>query len=373
MSRIFQAMRESEKASGKEAPNPPTSNGGQLPDLVASLESWSAGLEGPSAGTLQSAPRTSANVSPRAGVLGALGDLDNPQKTVEQPVEPGEQWQELAARIRLRPEILERAEQVICQPRAEERVLTSGQFPTSAQESFRVLCQRLLQVRKQRRLQSLLITSPVPREGKTVTAINLAATLARSSPAVLLVDADLRHPGLPVLGIAPGSGLADYLAGRIELTKAIRRVDPLGFYYLAAGFATTNPSELLQKPALQEFINQAAAAFDWVIFDSPSINLFADPRHLAMLVDGVLLVVRENMTPKELAEKSLVALEKAFVVGLVLNASTGSPYAHYALSERSRAVEKDETAAAPKQSKEKLAGNGSIIPRVFSDQGGRRP
>src|SRR5437879_5968784 len=371
MSRIFQAMRESEKASGKEAPNPPTSNGGQLPDLMASLESWSAGLEGPSAGTLQSAPRTSAQVGPSAGFLGALGD-ENPQRIVEQPVEPGEQWRELAARIQLRPKIVERAEQVICQPRAEERVLSSGRFPASAQESFRVLCQRLLQVRKQRRLQSLLITSPVVHEGKTVTAINLAATLARSSPTVLLVDADLRHPRLPILGIAPGSGLADYLAGRIELTKAIRRVD-LGFYYLAAGFASTNPSELLQKPALQEFINQAAAAFDWVIFDSPSINLFADPRHLAMLVDGVLLVIRENMTPKELAEKSLVALEKAFVVGLVLNASTGSPYAHYALSERSRAVEKDETAAAPKQSKEKLAGNGSIVPRVFSDQGGGRP
>src|SRR5438445_13589421 len=97
MSRIFQAMRESEKASGKEAPNPPTSNGGQLPDLMASLESWSAGLEGPRAGTLQSVPPASASVSPRAGVLGALGDLDNPQQTVEQPVDPAEHWAELAA------------------------------------------------------------------------------------------------------------------------------------------------------------------------------------------------------------------------------------------------------------------------------------
>ncbi|PYU24754.1 MAG: hypothetical protein DMG30_07620 [Acidobacteria bacterium] len=76
-----------------------------------------------------------------------------------------------------------------------------------------------------------------------------------------------------------------------------------------------------------------------------------------MLVDGVLLVVRENMTPKELAEKSLVALEKAFVVGVVLNASTGSPYAHYDLSEQSRAVEKDETASIPKQLKEKPVSN----------------
>jgi Mrp family chromosome partitioning ATPase len=149
-------------------------------------------------------------------------------------------------------------------------------------------------------------------------------------------------------------------------------VDPLGFYYLAAGFASTNPSELLQKPALQEFITQAAATFDWVIFDSPSINLFADPRHLATLVDGVLLVVRENVTPKELAEKSLVALDKAFIVGLVFNASTGSPYAHYHVSERSHTMDKDETAAALKQSNEKLVGDDPVVPPVLSYRGGPR-
>ena len=147
-------------------------------------------------------------------------------------------------------------------------------------------------------------------------------------------------------------------------------MDPLGFYYMPAGVASTNPSELLQKPALQEFISQAAAAFDWVIFDSPSINLFADPRHLATLVDGVLLVVRENVTPKELAEKSLAALDKAFIVGLVFNASTGSAYAHYKVSERSHTMDQDETAAAPKHSNEKLVGDDSVAPPVLSYRGG---
>jgi capsular exopolysaccharide synthesis family protein len=190
-------------------------------------------------------------------------------------------------------------------------------------------------------LQTVLITSPVPREGKTVVAINLAATLARSSPAVLLVDADLRHAKRSALGIAPGPGLSDYLAGQVELTKAIRRVDPIGFYYLSGGLSSINPSELLQKPELQEFIKQAAAAFDWVIFDSPSINLFADPRYLATIVDGVVLVVREGVTPKELATKSLAALDKAFIVGLVFNGSTGSPYAQYDDADRPHATEQN--------------------------------
>src|SRR6202007_1525934 len=103
-----------------------------------------------------------------------------------------------------RPEITKQAESVVSKPRTEERVLTSGQFHASAQEIFRVLCQRLAQVREQRPLRTVLVTSAVPCEGKTVVAINLAAMLARNSSAVLLVDADLRHPRLPLLGIAPG-------------------------------------------------------------------------------------------------------------------------------------------------------------------------
>ncbi len=346
MSRIFQALRQTEKVNGNNVPNAPAHNGGQWHDLMSSLESWSASYKDLNSGDPQSAPRANTPVSPKSGIFETLGQVDNPSKTFRQRGDSGEQWRELAAPISVRPEIVEHAEPVICQPRAEERVLASGEFPPSAQETFRVLCQRLLQVREQRPLRTVLVTSAVPREGKTVVALNLAGVLARNSSAVLLVDGDLRHPRLPVLGIVPGPGLADYLVGRIELTKVIRRVDPLGFYYVAAGFASTNPAELFQKPALQEFINQAVAAFDWVIFDSPAINLFADPRHLAALLDGVLLVVRENVTPKESAERSVTALEKAFVVGVVFNASTGSPYAHYDLPERSHAIEEDQTASA---------------------------
>jgi capsular exopolysaccharide synthesis family protein len=375
VSRIFQAMRGSEKTSVEKPPNLPANKSDQWSGLRDSLESWSASFDGMSGGVPQSASRTSATVGLKPGIPGAFAQQGNPEasKPVGQFAEPGEQWRDLAARFSLRPEIVAHAENVPCHPQAEERVLTPGQFPASVQESFRVLCQRLQQVREQRRLQTIVVTSAVPREGKTVVAINLAATLGRISSAVLLVDGDLRHPRLPFLGIAPAPGLADYLAGRIELTQAIRRAESLGFYYLAAGFASTNPSELLQKPALQEFISQVAAAFDWIIFDSPSINLFADSRHLATLVDGVLVVVRENVTPKEAAEKSLAALDKAFVVGLVFNASTGSPYAHYHVSERSHTMDKDETAAAPTQSDEKFVGDDSVARPVLSYREGPQP
>jgi capsular exopolysaccharide synthesis family protein len=374
VSRIFQALWRVEKANGKATLTPAAKPGELWPDLRDIPGSGTASHLDSNREVPLSASKPGAPDRPRPQILGALAQLESPQtgKIVGHAVERGEQWSDLAARINLLPELVEHAQQVACHPQAAERVLNFGGFPAMAQESFRVLCQRLVQVREQRRLKTVLVTSPVPREGKTVVAINLAATLARSSSAVLLVDADLRHPGLPVLGIAPGRGLADYLAGRLELAQAIRRVDPLSFYYLGAGFASTNPSELLQKPALQEFISKAAAAFDWVIFDSPSINLFADPRHLAMLVDGVLLVVREGVTPKDAAEKSLAALEKAFVVGMVFNASTDSPHAHYDLSEPSHTIDKDETVAAAKPSTERLVGNDSVVPRVSPGQEGPR-
>ena len=365
MSRIFEALSHIERPNRKSVPGNSPGGPEKWTDLQASLKAWQAG-DARKTDAHPVEPNSAAPAGPKTGILESLEELDQAEseRASRDRVGSGEQWRDLAARINSRPEIVERAERVTCEPRADERVLTSGQFKPSAQESFRVLCQRLLQVREQRRLRTILVTSPVPGEGKTVVAINLAATLARSSSTVLLVNADLRKSRRPVLGIDPGRGLSDYLAGEMELMKSIRRVDPLGFYYMPAGITSTNPSELLQKPALQEFMNQASVTFDWIIVDSPSVNLYADSRHLATVVDGVLLVIRESVTPRELAQKSLAALDKAFIVGMVFNASTGSPYAQYDLSDRSHTIEESEASRGARQSKGKRVGKDSMFPRV---------
>ncbi len=316
---------------------------------MSQLFQWSRQPETPSEKT-SVASRASTRAIPESGILEALGQLNSSraEQGVHRPGTSNESWRDLATEIGEQPDLIAQARSVACIPRSDERLLESGLFQASAQESFRVLCQRLLQVRQQRRLQTVLVTSPVPREGKTVIAINLAASLAHSSTSVLLVDADLRHPERHRLGIEPCVGLADYLAGTVEAGQAVLQTESLGFYFTPAGISSASPTVLFQGPRLQRFVTQVATTFDWVVIDSPPINLFADARYLASVVDGVVLVAREGVTPRELAMKTLVALDNAFLIGLIFNASTGSPYAEYREVDRLHSAEKPYSAAKKK-------------------------
>jgi Mrp family chromosome partitioning ATPase len=123
--------------------------------------------------------------------------------------------------------------------------------------------------------------------------------------------------------------LAEFLEGKIDLSAAVRQADPVGFYYVSSGRAVTNPAELLQKPALQEFVESVVGAFDWIIFDSPPLNLFADAQRLSQVCDAALLVFREGVTPREAPEQCMTALEGRFIAGIVLNASNDPGECYY--------------------------------------------
>jgi protein-tyrosine kinase len=245
---------------------------------------------------------------------------------------PGEggHWQDALKSFEPCPEFLQSIEPVVCKPRLEEHLVVTSQNHDSGQEEFRLLCHRLERVREQRPLSKILVTSAIPKEGKTLVAINLAATLARRSSSVLLVDADMRHPSVHrALGLRLRSGLADFIEGRSDVSAVFQRLEPLGFCYIASGHPSTNPAELLQKPKLREFVGLATAEFEWIVFDSPPLNLFADAHCLSTLVDGVLLVVREGLTSNEALEEGRASLQSAFVAGLVVNASTEANHKYY--------------------------------------------
>ena len=218
------------------------------------------------------------------------------------------------------PEGFEGLESIRCQVRPEDRIVGCSQDHNLGAEKFRFLRHRLNQLRQQRPLARVLVTSAIPKEGKTVVAINLAVSLAGSSPRVALVDADLRHPGVHgALGLEALPGLGEFLEGRLEVDATLRRVDPLGLYFLPAGHASSNPFELLQGPRMGELMKRLAPAFDWIVFDSPPLIAFADSHCLATLTDAVLLVVRSGITPREAVREGLATLAGAYVAGVVLN------------------------------------------------------
>jgi capsular exopolysaccharide synthesis family protein len=210
----------------------------------------------------------------------------------------------------------------------DKHILALGDRDTPGAEKFRVLRHRLQKIRADHPFKKLLISSAVPREGKTLVALNLAFSLAKLSARVLIVDADLRHPGVhEVLGLEPRVGLSEYLQGKIDEYKAVCWLDPWKLYYLPAGRCPETPGELLQGGKVGGLLKKLGEAFDWVIVDTAPITLFADTPHLANFADAALLVTRLGITTADTVEQALLALEGHFIAGVVMNGDTktGSP------------------------------------------------
>jgi capsular exopolysaccharide synthesis family protein len=170
----------------------------------------------------------------------------------------------------------------------------------------------------------LAVTSAVPGEGKTTIALNLAGALAQSSDArVLVVDADLRMPAVAKylgLGGSEGPGLAGGVQNTAySLDSIIRQRPPLTLSILPAGKRPDSPYEVLRSPRLGEIIEAARRFHDYVIVDAPPLLGLADCHLLARWVDGFLVVVAADRTPRGLVEEALDALEPGKLVGLVLN------------------------------------------------------
>jgi protein-tyrosine kinase len=190
-------------------------------------------------------------------------------------------------------------------------------------EQFRTLRSRLYRMRESQPLQTILISSAIPAEGKTMVASNLAFALVRQPGCrVLLIDADLRSPRVHILLGAPAApGLADYLQGSSTEFEVTQRGSEDGLCFMAAGNHVTHPSELISSERMKQFLDRMRPAFDWIIIDSPPALPVADASVLGGLVDGVLFVVRANSTPSEASQKACKELRDAHILGVILNSA----------------------------------------------------
>jgi len=192
-------------------------------------------------------------------------------------------------------------------------------------EKFRVLMTRLNNLRTQRELKSLQVTSGVVDEGKTLIAANLAVTLARHSQyRVLLVEGDLHNPALHALfGLSHLKGLRQWWDDPKSLMgDFLYQINDLPLWYLPAGGRFDEPGLALQSGRFAESFAQIIGPFDWVVVDSTPLLPMADANIWNRLVDGALLVVREGVTPVSALKKGIAAMDEPKLIGVVLNGAS---------------------------------------------------
>ena len=160
-------------------------------------------------------------------------------------------------------------------------------------------------------VRSILITSAIPMESKSTTAINLAITLAGSGHSVVLVECDLRKPVLrKYLKRERGqTGLAAYLAGLVTLDDCIVDLTDLGISVIGAGVVPPNPSELLNTTRMQELVELLKHNYDYVILDAPPVTVVTDAAVVGRLTDGALLVVRSKFASARTVRQAKAKLE----------------------------------------------------------------
>ena len=190
-----------------------------------------------------------------------------------------------------------------------------------AAEQFRTLRGRIDSLATQRDIKTVALTSANPDEGKSTASINLAAVTSMSvGRKVVLVDCDLRQPKIHrSLGIDPVAGLAEVLTGRSSVDEAIVQADGIGLDVLSVRNTPSNPSELLASREMRQLVAELADRYDQVVLDTPACLGLPDARTVTELADGVVLVVRADVTPREDVETVLEILDRSRLLGMVLN------------------------------------------------------
>ncbi len=203
-------------------------------------------------------------------------------------------------------------------------------FAAEQYQGLRLTVERLARARD---VKVIAVTSPAAGDGKSVTAINLAGALARGSEdRVLLIDADLRRPSVAAqLGMTEARlGLADALSDeRIRVSDVVRRLEAHNLDVVPAGTPRPGVSQLLRSPRFAAFLAEARPRYTYILLDTPPLLPVFDSALLASLVDGVLMVVAANRTPRKLLGEALNLLDASTVLGIVFNRDERPLFGYY--------------------------------------------
>jgi protein-tyrosine kinase len=254
----------------------------------------------------EASQRESGSYEPPAGPVAAPGSIAVPSSAPDHAIDP-----------------LRAADRVnqfrAFNPAYRDKLVIGEQSNPDIREQFRRVAAALYRVRELRPVKVVMIVSAVPGEGKTLTAVNLALTLSESYKSrVLLVDADLRRPSVHrVFDLPNTAGLKERLVARVDELQPIQVSPHLSV--LPAGVAQVDPMSALVSDRMKAVLNAGAAQADWVVLDTPPVELLPDANLLASLADVAILVVHAGSTRCQLSQRAVEAIGRDRIVGVVLN------------------------------------------------------
>jgi capsular exopolysaccharide synthesis family protein len=201
--------------------------------------------------------------------------------------------------------------------------LITSREPQSIQaESYRSIRTTLLVSSPPGKIKAILVTSPLAREGKSVTISNLGITLAQANKRVVIVDADLRRPKQSkIFGLNSGWGLTHFVSSFIDAPDLVRPTQFPNLFLISSGPIPASPIELLTSEKMDHLIAFLKRSFDYILFDSPPILAVSDALAMGPMVDGVILVVRAGRTPVPALRQARQRLDthKLKCLGVILN------------------------------------------------------
>jgi capsular exopolysaccharide synthesis family protein len=205
---------------------------------------------------------------------------------------------------------------------AAARAVTTASPDAAVAEAYRVLRTNLIFSAPSEGGRALVLSSANPGEGKTTTTANLAVALALNGAKVLVVEADLRRPALHQhFRTKKTPGLSDLIVSKCQASQAIQSTRFKGLSVLPCGYMPPNPAELLGSTNMREIVQALRSCYDWVLIDTPPVLAMADTPVLCPVVDGVVLIVSAEQSPRPAVLRAVDQVQAVGgkITGVVLN------------------------------------------------------
>jgi protein-tyrosine kinase len=200
-----------------------------------------------------------------------------------------------------------------------------------AAESYRILRTRILRLQASRGIRSIVFSSALPGDGKTLTTLNLGLCCSQlANLPVLIVDADFRTRGLThLLGCTTAMGLSQFLSDRASTSEVLLKTNYPNLSVVPTGAASTSPAELFATTKWKEFLDWAGATYRLILVDSPPVLPLTDFELISAACDGVVFVIRGGLTNREMIGRARAQLDSQKLLGSVFNMSQQSNQVNY--------------------------------------------